>query len=145
MGELPKALEWTDRWAIRITAIVFGLLVGGNLLVNQHSAWLPSFVLALIMGPVAYWMLRGLLRFQRVNAAFITARVFRGFVWFFWGFGAFIVGLAAVSVVSWPVSAITWAFGAFMGVGLCLAAARSWRDGELFAKHEPEHGKTAPQ
>jgi len=134
MRELPKALAVTERWAVRATGVAYGLLVLFNLLVNQTMEWFPNLVIGLILGPVAYWMVRGVLRFQRINVAAISPSAFRGFVWFAWGFGVVNIAMVAYSVIRWPAAAITWAFGVSMAVGFALAAARSWQDGEFFVK-----------
>ena len=55
MSELPRYLAWTDRWAVRATAVVYCLLVLSNLLVNRLDKWLPTFVAGLILGPLTYW------------------------------------------------------------------------------------------
>ena len=141
--ELPKALAWTEHWAIRGTALAYGLLVIANLIVNRIAEWLPMAIISLAMGPVAYWAAKAVLRFQRVNVATMGPRTFRSFVWFVWGSAVAWVGLLLIAVIQRPSSGITLAFGMTMATGSALAAARKWRDGDFSVKARASGGATS--
>jgi hypothetical protein len=132
--DLPKALAWTERWALPGAAVACGVLVIANLLLNEIAEWLPMAIISLVMGPFAYWMVKALLRFQRVNLATMSPRTFRSAVWFFWGGAVSWVGVLLIALIQRPATGVTMAFGITIAAGSALAAARKWKDGAFFSK-----------
>lgn len=129
---LPEALARTRHWALQVSAVAYVLLIVANTAVNKPSEWLPGCVMGLVMGPLAYLMLRGILKAQRFNVLTMRRKTYQGFIWFFWVFGVLFLALLMLILVRSPRAGISLSFGFTMAVGFCLAAANSWADGERF-------------
>src|SRR5207245_2574171 len=100
---IPPVVLSLERWALWFGVAVFCVALVTNLFLHSPGQWMPMALVAVVMGPVSYYILRAVVRFHFIfQNPYMTSKRVRAFLGFALAVCALFCGALLLGLVFWP-------------------------------------------